>query len=141
MRQVGWKGLVLVIAALAILVTVFAPSGVADERRVVVRVDEPFEMNGRTYPAGEVTLKAVRAYNPSSLLSEVWVGRECLGVFPASRISQDAPAVGDSVTFKRAADGHLMLVGFASADSGGPGEYRFRLQARAVTPARDVVER
>lgn len=141
MRDVGWKGLVLVIAGLAILVTVFAPSGVADERRVVANVEEPFEINGRTYPAGEVSVKAVGAYNPSSLLSEVWVGRECLGVFPASRVSADTPTVSDSVTFKRTADGHLTLVGFASADSSDAGEYRFRLQARAVAPARDMIER
>ena len=140
MIRAGWKGLALVIAALAVLVTLFAPSGVADERRVVVSINEPFEINGQLYPAGEVTVKNVRTYNPSSLLSEIWVGRECLGVFRASRISADAPTANHTVTFKRTAAGHLALVGFASGESSDQGVYRFRLQARMIDPERNVLE-
>ena len=90
MKKQKWKGLALVIVALAALVTLFAPSGMADERRLVVNLTEPFEINGELYPEGKVTVKSVRTYNPSSLLSEIWVGRECLGLFRASRISGDA---------------------------------------------------
>jgi len=140
MIRAGWKGLALVIVGLVVLVTLFAPSRAADERRVVVSVQEPFEINGQLYPAGEVTVKNVRTYNPSSLLSEIWVGRDCLGVFRASRISNDAPTTNDTVTFKRTAAGHLALIGFASGRSNDQGVYRFRLQARMIDPERNVVE-
>ena len=91
MKKQKWKGLALVIVALAVLVTLFAPSGVADERRLVVNLHEPFEINGELYPEGKVTVKSVRTYNPTSVLSEVWVGRDCLGVFRASRVEDDVP--------------------------------------------------
>jgi hypothetical protein len=141
MKRAGWKGLALVVVALAVLVTLFAPSGVADERRVVVSINEPFEINGQLYPAGEVTVKSVGTYNPTSVLSEVWVGRDCLGVFRASKISDDAPTTSHSVTFKRTAAGHLVLVGFASGENDDEGVYRFRLQAQMVDPEPRVVER
>jgi len=141
MKHKNWKGLALVVAALAIMVTLFAPSGVADERRLVVSVNEPFEINGELYPQGEVSVKSVRTYNPSSLLSEIWVGRKCLGLFRASRISDDSSTTQSSLTFKRSAAGHLTLVGFATGDHGDQGTYRFRLQARVIDSDRDVVER
>ena len=140
MRMQRWKGLALIVATLAVLVTLFAPSGVADERRLVVRVNEPFEVNGQLYPEGKVAVKSVRTYNPSSLLSEIWVGRECLGLFRASRISDDATTAESSLTFKRTAAGHLTLVGFASGDSDDQGVYRFRLQARVIDSERSVTE-
>jgi len=135
-----WKGLALVVAALAVLVTLFAPSGVADERRLVVRVNEPFEINGQLYPEGKVAVKSVRTYNPSSILSEIWVGRECLGLFRASRISDDATTSASTLTFKRTAAGHLTLIGFASGESDDQGVYRFRLQARVIDSERNVTE-
>ena len=141
MNRAGWKSLTLVVVALTVLVTMFAPSGAADERRVVVSVDEPFEVNGRLYPAGQVTVKSVRNYNPTSLLSEIWVGRECLGVFRASRVSDDAPTSDRTVTFNRTASGHLSLVGFASGKDDDQGVYRFRLQARMIDPEPKVLER
>ena len=141
MKRAGWKGLALMIVALAVMVTVFAPSGVADDRRVRVSINEPFEINGQLYPAGEVTVKTVRTYNPSSLLSEIWVGRECLGVFRALRISEDAPTEKATVNFRRTGAGHLALVGFASAARNDQGVYRFRLQAKMIDPEHEVVER
>ena len=140
MIRAGWKGLAVVIVALAALVTLFAPSGLADDRRVVVNIDEPFEVNGQLYPAGKVTVKNVRTYNPSSLLSEIWVGRECLGVFRASRISTEPPTANATVTFNRTAAGHLTLVGFASSETRDQGVYRFRLQARMIDPEPNVLE-
>jgi hypothetical protein len=140
MKKQNWKGLALVIVALAVLVTLFAPSGVADERRLVVNVNEPFEVNGQLYPEGKVAVKSVRTYNPSSLLSEIWVGRECLGLFRASRISDDTPTTEDTLTFKRSAAGHLTLVGFASSDSDDQGVYRFRLQARLIDSERNLAK-
>jgi hypothetical protein len=141
MTRAGWKGLALIVVALAVMVTLFAPSGVADERRVVVSVNEPFEVDGQLYPAGEVTVKNVRTYNPTSMLSEIWVGRDCLGVFRASKISDDAPISDHSVTFQRTAAGHLALVGFASGGNDDPGVYRFRVQAKMIDPEPRVVER
>lgn len=141
MKRPKWKGLALAVVALAFLVTMFAPSGAADERRVVVSVNEPFEVNGQFYPAGEVTVKSVRTYDRTSLLSEIWVGRECLGVFRASRISDDAPTTNHTVTLERTAAGHLSLVGFASGENNDPGIYRFRLQAKMIDPEPKVVER
>ena len=140
MTRAGWKGLALVVVALAVAVTLFAPSGVADERRVVVSVNEPFEINGQLYPAGELTVKSVRTYNPTSVLSEVWVGRECLGVFRASRIPEEVATTAHSVTFKRTPAGHLTLVGFASGDNDDLAAYRFRLQAKMIEPEPRVAE-
>jgi len=141
MKQRKWKSLALVVVTLAVLATLFAPSGVADERRLVVSIDEPFEVNGELYPKGEVSVKSIRTYNPSSLLSEIWVGRKCLGLFRASKISDDSSPTQSSLTFTRSAAGHLTLVGFASGDNADQGTYRFRLQARMIDPDRDVVER
>jgi hypothetical protein len=141
MKRAGWKGLALVVVALAVMVTLFAPSGVADERRVVVSVNEPFEVNGELYPAGELTVKSVRTYNPTSVLSEVWVGRDCLGVFRASRVEDDVPTADHSVTFKRTPAGHLALVGFASGENNDLAAYRFRLQAKVIEPETRVAER
>lgn len=141
MKRAGWKSLALVVVGLAFVVAMFAPSGAADERRVVVSIDEPFEVNGQIYPAGRVTVKSIRTYNPSSLLSEIWVGRDCLGVFRASRISDDAPTANHTVTFKRTAAGHLSLVGFASGKNDTQGIYRFRLQAKMIDSESPVVAR
>jgi hypothetical protein len=140
MKQKRWKSLAMVVVALVIVVTLLAPSGVADERRLVVSVDEPFEINGELYPKGEVSVKSVRSYNPSSLLSEIWVGRKCLGLFRASKISGESSSTENTLTFTRSAEGHLTLVGFASGNRADHGVYRFRLQAQLVEPERDVFD-
>jgi len=141
MSKMRWKGLAMIVVALAFLVTIFAPSGVADDRRLVADVDEPFEVNGELYPAGMISVKKVRDYNPSSSLSEIWVGRTCLGLFQASRVPDDSTSSHDTLNFERTSEGHLALVGFATNAQSTREAYRFVPYTREEDKAPSVLAR
>ena len=64
------KTLWLMVVALAVLTGLLAPPVPAASPRLVVHLNEPFEVNGELYPAGMVSVKKVRDYNPSSSLSD-----------------------------------------------------------------------
>jgi len=136
MNRAGWKRLAWIVAVLALAVTVFAPS-LAEPSRLSARVDESFEIDGEVYPAGRLSVKAVQAYNPSTVLSEIWVGGECLGLFRATKVAPAGTATEDALTFERSAAGRLALVGFSASHRPEPGDYRFELPGtRASSEAR-----
>jgi len=133
MNRKGWKNIAWIVLTLAVVATVFAPTGTAADRRLVVSVDEPFEIGGELYPPGTLTVKGVRAFNPSLVMGEIWVGTECLGMYQATRVASATDAQGPSLTFRRTSEGRLALVGFSSTLHDLSGRYRFQLQANAAS--------
>jgi len=125
MRQGSWKQLALIVLALSVIVGLFAPQAAADEARLVVQVDEPFEVNGTIYPAGTLTLRQMASFTPSTTLNEVCVQSECLGMLLASPSSEVIDRAEDSFLFERARLGHLVLVGFAYRGGTAHDFYRF----------------
>jgi len=105
----NWKKSALIVIVLTLLTVLFAPAAPAAEHRIKVRVDEPFEVNGRMYAAGTLTLRHLGDYNPTATLNELWVEGECLGMLLAVESAGGHVAGSDSVIFSRAADGRLVL--------------------------------
>jgi hypothetical protein len=103
------KDLLLIGALLALLAGLTAPDSSAAGSRLVVRVDEPFEVNGRLFPAGELSLREVAAFSPVITLNEVCVENECLGLLLAQERSDASVAPCDEMVFRRDGRGHLVL--------------------------------
>jgi len=105
--------------------------------RLVVRLNEPFEVNGRTYPGGSLMLRSVADYNPTASIDEVWVDNECLGLWVASKVPGAGLSSHDSVLFERNALGRLVLVGYNLRGNGADTAYRYRSSVRlaAASPA------
>jgi hypothetical protein len=112
MKQVGWIKLGVLVIALAALVAVLAPAAVGADHRLVVRVDQPFEVNGQLYPAGELSVRQIHRVSPTSTLNEICVGTERLGLLLAEERSGQSVDSGNSFNFERTPRGHLVLVGF-----------------------------
>ena len=91
----------------------------AGSPRLVVRMDEPFVVDGDVHPAGVLTLRTVRNFTPSSTLNEVWAGDRCLGMLIAHRSADPTlEASRNAVMFVRDGEGRLVLRGFAYRDDG-----------------------
>ena len=140
MNPNAWKRLSWIVAALVLAVTIFAPS-LADPGRLTASVDEAFEVDGRVYPAGRLTVKSVRAYNPSVVLGEIWVGGDCLGLFRATKVAPGSSATSDALSFERSAAGRLALVGFSASARPVPGVYRFESPARGSSGTPELARR
>jgi len=125
MNRSGWTRMAWIVVALAVAVTLFAPS-LAETHRLVVRVDEPFRIGDEVYPPGRVVVKSVRSYTPTTLLSEIWVGSRCLGMFRARKLPVEEAQALDTLTFERSPHGRLSLVGFSVAGHPGHGAYRLQ---------------
>jgi len=102
-----------------------APAALARDVRLSARVTEPFELNGKLYPASSIVVEHVRDYTPSSVLSEVWVGSEFVGLLRADRVELQGGVDSTSIAFERDARGTLVLVGYSSVVPGVRGEFRF----------------
>ena len=96
--------------------------------RFTARVDEPFELNGKPYPAGTIVVDPLRDFTPSAALAEVWVGSEFVGLLRADRVQVSPARDRASLTFERDARGTLVLVGYASPSHGVHGEFRFQVR-------------
>jgi hypothetical protein len=105
-----WRRLALIVAALAAL---FAPAVEAAGFRLSADIDEPFEVNGTIYPASSLSVRQIGDYTPTSTVNEIWVGDECLGIVLASDMQPHEEEIADSLFFRRAPMGHLVLTGFA----------------------------
>ena len=92
MKQVGWIKLGAIVVALAALVAMLAPVAVGANHRLVAQVEQPFEVNGQLYPAGELSVRQVHRVSPTSTLNEIRVGQERLGMLLAEErwASQEA---------------------------------------------------
>jgi hypothetical protein len=107
-----------------------APEAGAASHRVVAWLDEPFEINGQVYPGGQLAVRQLRSYNPSSTLVEVWVDSHRLGVLLAAETSAGERSDESSLIFERDRRGHLVLVGFAYRGLGQHEFFQFRVDAR-----------
>jgi len=100
------------------------PEARAQGPRLTVRVSEPFEFQGRLWPASTLSVLPVASYNPVATLDEVWIGTECLGRVVADRLPSATEAADDVVLFARNAADRLVLVGYALR--GAASAYRYR---------------
>ena len=90
MKQVGWVRLAVIVVALAALAAVMAPSTRGGgHHRLVARIDQPFAINERLFPAGEISIRQMQRYSPSATLNQIWIDGECLGVFLAEVLAGD----------------------------------------------------
>ena len=108
----------------ALLVVVWTTVG-AGGPRVVVKIDEPFMLQGQVYPAGTISIRAVSQYNPTSMLHEVCIEDQCLGVFLAERIDFETDDQRDTFRFERNAEGTLVLLGYTLHRKGRAEFHRF----------------
>ena len=103
------KHLWMIVLALAALVVLLAPDSQAADRRLVAQMDEPFEIDGKLYPPGELSVRHQGGYTPVTSLNEIRVDGQILGVVVGRRAAAIAAAPNDSLIFHRAQDGHLVL--------------------------------
>ena len=107
------KELWLLVLTLAVLAGLFAPPVPAAGHRLVVRIDEPFEVNGQLFKAGQLTLREIREYSPVATLHEIRVDGRSLGVVLARDQATRGNATRDEVIFDRSERGHLVLTSVA----------------------------
>jgi hypothetical protein len=124
------KHLWMIVLALTALVVLLAPSAQAAGCRLVVQMDEPFEINGTLYPPGELSVRHLRDYNPVTSLNAIEVDGEFIGVVLGQRASSHAVVPADLLVFHRSADGHLRLHSRALQ-----GESPHQLDLAALQPA------
>jgi len=110
----SWKQFAWIVAGLALLTVIFAPPGEAGSRRITLQMAEPYEIDGQLYPAGELSLRELSAYNPTTTLNELWVDNECLGLRVADTLPDRHKSDSDMLIFTRdPRSGNLILEGVA----------------------------
>ena len=107
------KELWLMVLALALLAGLLAPDALAEGRRLVVQMEEPFEVSGQLYAGGELSLCEVRAFSPVATLHEVRINGRSLGILIARDDGHPLVAQRDEVIFERSRAGHLVLTSVA----------------------------
>lgn len=110
--NIDWRGLLLIVLALAAISAAFAPGVEAGERRLTAEIAEPFVINGMLYPAGPITIRQIGDYNPSETLNEIRAGSESLGILRAAEIPASQRERSSSLLFERDPQGTLVLTGF-----------------------------
>lgn len=122
-RKTRVMGLAL-LAALPLASGIFCDTR-ADGLRLSVNVSEPFEFQGRIWPASKLSVVPREVtYSPTSTLDEIWIGTECLGRLFADRQAAATSPDQDVVFFERNADQRLVLVGYALRGSNESFRYR-----------------
>jgi hypothetical protein len=124
MRKDSFAGIVIALAAVVAWTT---PSVAAD--RLVVRVNEPFEVNGDIFPAGRLSLKQVQVMSPGSTLHEARIDGESLGLLLVRDNGSKAVATRDEMVFLRSANGHLVLESLSIAGRPVGRVYTYRADA------------
>jgi hypothetical protein len=103
------KELWAVVIALTAVVVCFTPDASAESDRLVAHVAEAYEVNGKVFPAGELSLKAIRDVSPVATLNEIRVNGQSVGMLLAQQVKGEATEHYDGLVFRRAAEGHLVL--------------------------------
>jgi len=124
---------VFVRAVTVLVAFLLAASVWAEGPRMVAEVEERFEINGKVYGPGTLTVRRVSDLNPGATLTEVWVEQDCLGLFVASEVIGDAEHESGAFFFDRRTDGQLEWVGFALRHHGDRHFRRFSVRAYGVT--------
>jgi hypothetical protein len=130
------------VGILAVLTLGLGFPAVASGDRLLVNVPEPFEVDGRMFPAGLLSLRHIDEYNPTTTIDRITVGAECLGMYMAQRRPAEAGLMAASAVFERSPKGHLLLVGYTT--SRDPAEvylYRHRGRGEAFAPTVVVASR
>jgi hypothetical protein len=117
------------LVAIALLLACAGPA-LASGERIAVRIDEPFEINGKLYSPGQLSVRVLREYTPTRTLNELWVDNERVGMMLATRESTELSEVEDSIVFERPAGRHLVLVGHTLAGQDPAGLYRYATAER-----------
>jgi hypothetical protein len=100
------------------------PEARAQGPRLTVHVSEPFEFQGRLWPASTLSVLPGATYNPVATLDEVWIGTECLGRMVADRMPSAVEASDDVMLFARNAADRLVLIGYALRGAASAYHYR-----------------
>jgi len=103
------KHLWMIVLALTALVVFLAPSSQAASPRLVVQMDESFEINGTLFPPGELSIRPLRDYNPVTTLHEIRVDGKIVGIVMGQRAPSLAAVPDDSLIFRRSTRGYLEL--------------------------------
>ena len=123
------KQLWMIVLALTALVVIFAPASQAADCRLIVQMDEPFEINGTLFPPGELSVRRLGDYNPVTSLNEIRVGGKTIGIVMGQHAPSPAAAHSDSLIFHRSTRGHLELHSIALQ-----GESPHRLKLATLQP-------
>lgn len=109
------KELWMTAMVLALLAGILAPATPAADRTMVLTVNEPFEINGHRFDAGEVSLRRFANYSPVASFHEVRVDGQSYGYLLA-RSESDSPEIAKSnhVVFERNVRGLLVLTALAT---------------------------
>jgi hypothetical protein len=105
MKTLGTSSLLLAALALSTV-------ALADGERLVVNVPEAFEIDGRVFPSGNLSLTQVREFTPGTMLHKISVGKDSLGLMMAHRRSIESHVPADALVFQRNARGNLELLGY-----------------------------
>jgi hypothetical protein len=135
-RTFGRIALWLAIVTLTTAAALTAPDAAAGDR-FVVRVPEPFEVNGTVHPAGKLSLEPVRALSPIATLHEVRIDGQSHGLVLVRAHDGGSEVATSEIGFVRSADGHLVLesVALAGRHAGTVYSYRSDLGQWLVTSA------
>ena len=109
MNKATW----LLVVALAVVAGLLAPAVHAAGPRLVVQVDESFQVNCDIYQPGELSLRAVRKFSPVATLNEIRVDGKSLGLMLAMEPASATVATQNEVTFERSSSGLLVLASVA----------------------------
>jgi hypothetical protein len=121
MKALGTSLMLPAAVALAVVAGIgLAPAARADGERLVVTVPEAFEIGGQVFPSGNLSLTQVREFTPGTVLHEISVGKDSLGLMMAHRRSIESHVPADTLVFQRNARGRLELLGYVlEGHSGG----------------------
>jgi hypothetical protein len=103
-------------------------TGTASAAGTQVRFDipQPFEVGGRVFSAGVITIHELGDYTPSRVLLEVWVNGTCIGIVTAGTTDAGAPVRRDEALFRRGEGGRLVMTGYRVAGPPLARTYRFQ---------------
>ena len=115
-----WVGMLALAVALA--------TGTASAAMTQVRFDipQPFEVGGRLFSSGVITIHELGDYTPSRVLLEVWVDGTCIGIITAGTSESGMPVRRDEGLFRRGEGGRLVMTGYRVAEPSAARTYRFQ---------------
>lgn len=114
LRQGGFVGVLVLLIACAAWT---APEAARPQASlVVIEVQEPLSILGKTYPGGRLTLRAVGEDSPGVTMHAVALNGDLLGVLPARHATASRERTQSTGLFGRDGKGRLHLLGYVSAE-------------------------
>ena len=113
-RRVGFIGVIALLIACAAWT---APDAArVRSSLVVIEVEEPLSILGKTYPGGRLTLRPVGEEKPGVTLHAVALDGAMLGVLPARHATSARERTKATGLFGRDGKGRLHLLGYVDAE-------------------------